>query len=104
MINNSKQSWEIGQQVNVGFLKGLTVLAAIATPGDYSPDAYVLARGASFYSFVPHNGLTKISQDDAAFMIEDGRRGQSRLDAKAKAKADALAASVSFQSSIIAAA
>ncbi len=104
MIKNSKQAWVIGQQVNVGFLKGLTVLAAIATPGDYAPDAYVLARGASFYSFVPHNGLTRIDQNHAEWMIEDGKRTQARLDAKAKTKADTLAASIAFQNSIIAAA
>ena len=82
MINNSKQKWEIGQQVNVGFLKGLTVVAKVLTPGDYAPDAYVLTRGAKFYSFVPHNGLMQISPDEAAGMIEEGKRAKAKQDAE----------------------
>ena len=59
MIRNSKQNWEVGESVKVGFLT-LIVAAKIATPGDYLPDAYALTnKGASrFYRFVPHNGLT----------------------------------------------
>lgn len=58
MIKNSKQVWEVGQQVKVGFMS-LIVAAKIATPGDYLPDAYALTnKGATkFYRFVPHNGL-----------------------------------------------
>lgn len=104
MITNSKQNWDVGQQVNVGFMKGLTVLAKIMTPGDYAPDAYVLARGAHYYTFVPHNGLTKIDQPQAASMIEEGKRIQAKADAKAKVNADALADAVRFQSAVIAAA
>jgi hypothetical protein len=59
MINNSKQRWEVGQTVKVGFMS-LTVLAAIATPGDYKPDAYILFSKEKFYQFVPHNGLTRL--------------------------------------------
>lgn len=59
MIRNTKQKWEAGQTVKVGFLS-LVVVAAIPTPGDWKPDAYALqsAQGA-FYRFVPHNGLTR---------------------------------------------
>ena len=58
MISNSKQNWEVGATVKVGFMS-LEVVAAVATPGDYKPDAYVLTNKAhtKFYSFVPHNGL-----------------------------------------------
>lgn len=58
MIKNSKQAWEVGEAVKVGFLT-LIVAAKVATPGDYLPDAYVLTnKGATkFYRFVPHNGL-----------------------------------------------
>lgn len=104
MISNSKQNWELGQQVNVGFLKGLTVLAKIMTPGDYAPDAYVLARGATFYSFVPHNGISKISQSEAVSMIEEGKLAELKRDAKLKAEADAWADVARFQASILAAA
>ena len=60
MVTNSKQSWEVGQSVKVGFLT-LVVVARIATPGDFLPDAYALtnAKGDRFYRFVPHNGLTR---------------------------------------------
>lgn len=59
MIKNTKQVWEVGEAVKVGFLT-LIVKAKVKTPGDYLPDAYALAniRGDRFYRFVPHNGLT----------------------------------------------
>lgn len=57
---NSKQAWRVGQSVKVGFLT-LVVVARIATPGDYLPDAYALtnATGNRFYRFVPYNGLAR---------------------------------------------
>jgi hypothetical protein len=58
MIQRSKQAWEIGEMVKVGFMH-LRVMAKQATPGDFKPDAYILAnaRADKFYRFVPHNGL-----------------------------------------------
>lgn len=58
-IARSKQDWTVGATVRVGFLS-LVVIALVATPGDFKPDAYVLsnAAGTKFYRFVPHNGLT----------------------------------------------
>jgi hypothetical protein len=66
MIKNSKQTWEIGEMVKVGFLT-LKVLAKVPTPGDYMPDAYALgsAKGG-IYRFVPHNGLTKCASLEEA--------------------------------------
>lgn len=60
MITRSKQKWEVGNAVKVGFLT-LTVVEKVATPGDWLPDAYVLTNVAksAFYRFVPHNGLTR---------------------------------------------
>jgi hypothetical protein len=60
MIKNSKQVWEVGSTVKVGFMT-LKVLQKVATPGDWLPDAYILqsAKGA-MYKFVPHNGLEAI--------------------------------------------
>lgn len=57
----AKQAWEVGQIVNVGFIKGLVVKEKVATPGDYLPDLYVLWQPSTnrFYSFVPHNGLCR---------------------------------------------
>jgi len=70
MITNSKQNWTIGSTVKVGFMT-LTVRAAVPTPKDYAPDAYILsnAAGTQLYSFVPHNGVTKISVEEAREMI-----------------------------------
>lgn len=57
----AKQNWNIGDIVKVGFVAGLKVVEKIATPGDYRPDLYVLEQAATgrWYSFVPHNGLTR---------------------------------------------
>ena len=65
MVRNSKQNWEIGSTVKVGFLT-LQVLAKIATPGDWLPDAYALTGNGKFYKFVPHNGLTRCASLDEA--------------------------------------
>jgi hypothetical protein len=69
MIKNSKQQWEIGQLVKVGFVNNLEVLKKIPTPGDWLPDKYLLAnrngREDRYYFFTPHNGLERISTADA---------------------------------------
>jgi hypothetical protein len=61
MIRNSKQAWEVGETVKVGFMS-LRVLAKVATPGNYLPDQYALtnADGTRFYRFVPHNGCERV--------------------------------------------
>lgn len=73
----SRQNWSTGQTVNVGFLKGLTVLEKIPTPGDQAPDAYVLMQAGHdansvlwerFYRFVPHKGIARCAS------IADARR------------------------------
>ena len=58
MITRTKQVWAVGEMVKVGFLS-LRVMTAQATPGDFKPDAYILANAKAdkFYRFVPHNGL-----------------------------------------------
>ena len=58
MITTSKQIWAVGEMVKVGFMS-LRVMATQATPGDYKPDAYVLANAKAdkFYRFVPHHGI-----------------------------------------------
>lgn len=60
MITNSKQCWQVGETVKVGFMS-LRVLARVPTPGDYAPDAYALtnAAGDRFYRFVPHKGCER---------------------------------------------
>jgi hypothetical protein len=60
MITRSKQNWEIGSTVKVGFMT-LQVVAKVATPGNWLPDQYALTNGkGTFYSFTPHNGLTRV--------------------------------------------
>jgi hypothetical protein len=57
MITNTKQNWEVGEWVKVGFMT-LQVTAKVPTPGDYAPDAYLLqSEKGKRYKFVPHNGL-----------------------------------------------
>jgi len=70
MISRTRQNWEPGQSVKVGFLT-LTVVQCIPTPGDYAPDAYILINSGQnqLYKFVPHNGLTKLSLTDANDLI-----------------------------------
>lgn len=70
MITKSKQNWTTGQTVKVGFLS-LMVVQCIPTPGDYAPDAYILTNAAStqLYKFVPHNGVEKLSLEEANEMI-----------------------------------
>lgn len=55
-----RQAWEIGQIVNVGFMKGLEVIKIEAIK-DGKPDIYTLrsVKGVS-YEFTPHNGLSRI--------------------------------------------
>lgn len=65
----AKQAWEVGQIVNVGFVKGLVVKEKVATPGDFRPDCYVLWQPSTnrFYNFQPHFGLVRCDS------IEDAR-------------------------------
>lgn len=103
MIKKTKQAWEVGQQVKVGFLAGLTVIAAVATPGDFAPDAYVLLRGEQFYSFVPHNGISKISADEAREMVAEGKRQKAAAEAKAAQQAAGAIAAAKLAAELMAA-
>jgi len=64
MITKSKQSWEVGETVKVGFLT-LRIISKEPTPGDYMPDAYILCglgnQSSRKYRFVPHNGLERLA-------------------------------------------
>jgi len=63
MIYNTRQIWEIGEVVNVGFLR-LRVLEKRPTPGDYLPDVYILCglgdKAGRKYQFTPHHGVERI--------------------------------------------
>ena len=70
MITKTKQNWTTGQTVKVGFLS-LMIVQSIPTPGDFAPDAYLLVNAAQtqLYKFVPHNGVKKITREEANEMI-----------------------------------
>jgi hypothetical protein len=72
MITNTKQNWQVGSNVKVGFMS-LVVLAKVPTPGDWFPDAYVLSNGKSLYKFVPHNGLNKMDSKDIESAIQEAK-------------------------------
>lgn len=60
MITNSKQNWQVGQVVKVGFMSlKVTGVRAVV---DGMPDIYSLTSldGKKQYEFVPHNGLCRI--------------------------------------------
>ncbi|MGA7781129.1 MAG: hypothetical protein WCA85_25945 [Paraburkholderia sp.] len=102
MIKNSKQSWEVGSTVKVGFLS-LTVKAAIATPGDFAPDAYILvnAKGTQFYKFVPHNGVEKIDAIEARELIADAWVRTDKVAAAAVQRAQDSAKAIAEINAVI---
>ena len=65
MVTNSKQTWQVGEVVKIGFLT-MRITALEATPGDHMPDAYHLCgtgkNADRAYKFVPHFGLTRITE------------------------------------------
>lgn len=88
MIRKTRQDWMSGQTVKVGFL-ALTVKVAIPTPGDFLPDAYILANqaGTQLYKFVPHNGLEKITASEARDLIAAAERHAAQIADAAISKA-----------------
>jgi hypothetical protein len=60
MITKTKQNWNIGQTVKVGFMT-LKVLS-VQSIKDSLPDIYTLEspKTGKKYQFIPHNGLTAI--------------------------------------------
>ena len=57
MITNSKQNWQVGETVKVGFL--ILKVVAVNSYNNRLPDQYALTNGDKFYRFIPHNGLTR---------------------------------------------
>jgi len=59
-ITNTRQDWQVGALVNVGFMRNLKVIRVDAI-FDGLPDVYTLesAKGTR-YEFTPHNGLVRI--------------------------------------------
>ncbi|MCK4121365.1 hypothetical protein HFK83_03135 [Ralstonia pseudosolanacearum] len=90
MITKTKQNWQVGATVKVGFLT-LVVKAAVATPGDFQPDAYILVNlaGTQLYKFVPHNGVQKIDVSEARELLAEAERHAARVAAAAIKKAAA---------------
>ncbi|KJK22099.1 hypothetical protein UB46_23570 [Burkholderiaceae bacterium 16] len=101
-MSKAKQSWEVGQQVKVGFLAGLTVIAKIPTPG-FAPDAYVLVRGEQFYSFMPHNGISKIDHAEARDLVAQAKRMHAAAEARAAAQANRVIDTAKLAAELLAA-
>ena len=53
--DSAQQSWELGQVVNVGFLKGLTVTEK------HGNESILRSAKGVFYSFVPHEGIARLN-------------------------------------------
>lgn len=60
MITRTKQNWQIGETVKIGFMT-LRVIGCRAV-NDCLPDIYQLTSldGKKFYEFIPHNSLTRV--------------------------------------------
>lgn len=98
MIKNSKQDWSEGRTVKVGFMT-LVVVCAVATPGDYAPDAYLLRNinGTKLYSFVPHKGCTEVTLAEAAAMQAEADRQGTTAHGRMLAKAATRAPQIDSQ-------
>ena len=60
-ITNTRQNWQIGSRVNVGFLKNLLVTKIDAIYYGL-PDIYTLeSANGTRYEFTPHNGIERIN-------------------------------------------
>lgn len=88
MITNSKQKWSVGQTVNIGFMKGLTVKAALAT------GEYLVSNAAStkLYSFTPHDGIRAVSIEEARELMAEAEAYAARVAARAISNAQQAAA------------
>ena len=60
VVKNSKQNWNIGSTVKIGFLD-LRIIG-VKSIVDGLPDIYELEnlKGDKLYEFTPYNGLVKI--------------------------------------------
>ncbi len=60
-IRKSRQQWEVGRIVQVGFMRSLQVVEGPIPVKDGLPDIYRLrASNGQLYEFCPHNGLSKV--------------------------------------------
>jgi hypothetical protein len=93
MIRNTRQNWQIGSIVRVGFLQ-LKIVAAIPTPNDSLPDLYFLTNlaGDKLYRFVPHQGLTRVELADVEQKIANYRAHVELVAAQAISRAQKASA------------
>lgn len=61
MITNSKQNWQVGKTVKIGFMT--LKVTGVRAVRDGLPDIYSLVSldGTKEYEFTPHNGLVRIN-------------------------------------------
>lgn len=99
-MTTTKQAWEIGQTVKVGFLSGLVVKAKIVSLGDFGQMGYILQRNDNLYKFVPHGGLERLTFSEARELVAESKAvlerraaiaaAEAMQSASAKAQIDAL--------------
>ena len=59
-VKRSKQSWNIGDKVNIGFMRDLEILE-IQAIYDFKPDIYILQNNQGVkYTFTPHHGIERL--------------------------------------------
>tara|TARA_R110000796_G_scaffold115697_1_gene227853 strand:- start:161 stop:451 length:291 start_codon:yes stop_codon:yes gene_type:complete len=80
MITKSKQVWQVGSSVKVGFVSDLMVVAIAG-------GTYILSKNTQIYSFVPHYGLSKIDIDEARNIISIANDVAARKESMAISKA-----------------
>jgi hypothetical protein len=64
MADKIRMKWGVGEPISIGSIPGFVVAAASEESGEY-----VLSRGPHFYLFDPMEGLEKIGQAEAVYMI-----------------------------------
>ena len=75
-INSSKQSWNIGDLLNVRFMRNLEVLE-IQAIYDFKPDIYILRSDkGTLYSFTPHHGIERLADDGEMWAKLDDYRSR----------------------------
>lgn len=85
MVSNSKQQWEVGQTVKVGFMQ-LTVRQALGA-------VYILTNkaGDKLYAFEPYTGCRAIDADELRYMRATAERHAASIASQAFALASRAA-------------
>ena len=85
MVRNSKQQWQVGQTVKVGFMQ-LVVRQVVGAP-------YILTNkaGDKLYAFEPYTGCRAITASELESLREDARIAEQNARADAWDRAQSAA-------------